>query len=114
MLAAGHASYVLGQISGALLLAIFAAALTLAMRPMIRERDWRFAIALAIAIAVTAIKLALLRNLPGVTVDLAQFELWGQTMLQLGPAHIYDPQFNCKYTPAYLYPLWAAAATSPD
>src|SRR5579885_2417869 len=79
-----------------------------------RGRDARFAIALAIALAVTAIKLVLLRWLPGVTVDLAQFEVWGQAMLHQGPAHIYEPQFNCKYTPAYLYPLWGAAALAPD
>src|SRR5579885_326591 len=114
MLAADHASYLLGEISGALLLAIFAAALAIAVRPMIRGRDARFSIALAIALAVTAIKLVLLRWLPGVTVDLAQFEVWGQAMLHQGPAHIYEPQFNCKYTPAYLYPLWGAAALAPD
>lgn len=114
MPATDQASYVLGVICGLLLLALFTAALTLAIRPMVRERDRRFGLALAIAVAVTFVKLALLSHLPGVTVDLMQFEAWGHAMAQFGPAHVYDPEFSCKYTPAYLYALWPAAAMAPN
>ncbi len=84
--------------------------MALAIAPMVRERDRRFAIALAIAAAITLVKLALLRHLPGVSVDVAQFEYWGRAMEQFGPAQVYDPKVNCNYGPAYLYALWAAAA----
>ena len=114
MTASGQASYVLGLICGLLLLALFTIALALAIRPMVREGDRRFRLALAIVGAVTIVKLALLRHLPGVTVDLMQFESWGRALAQFGPARVYDPEFVCKYTPAYLYALWPAAALAPN
>jgi dolichyl-phosphate-mannose-protein mannosyltransferase len=114
MPASDQASYLLGMICGLSLLGLLATAVALALRPMVRERDRRFGLALAIAVAVTLVKLALLRRLQGVTVDLMQFELWGRAMAQFGPAHIYDPRFLCKYTPAYLYALWPAAALAPN
>ncbi len=114
MPATDQASYVLGVICGLLLLALFTVALALAIRPMVRERDRRFGLALAIVVAITFVKLALLRYLTGVTVDLMQFESWGRAMVQFGPAHVYDPEFSCRYTPAYLYALWPAAAMAPN
>ncbi len=113
MLAGDRLSYIAGVCCGLLLLALFAIALVLAIAPMVRDRDRRFAIALTIAGAITLVKLALLPYLPGVTIDLVQFETWAYAMAQYGPAHIYDPEFICKYTPAYLYALWPAAALAP-
>lgn len=107
-----QASYLLGVICGLLILGLFALALALAIRPMVRERDRRFALACALVLAITIVKLALLRHLPGDTVDLMQFEYWGFAMARFGPARIYDPEFFCKYTPAYLYALWPAAAVA--
>ncbi len=107
-------SYVLGVLCGLILLVLFAAALAVAIRPMLRERDRRFRLALAILVAVAIVKIALLRFLPGDTVDLMQFESWGVAMARFGPAHVYDPEFVCRYTPAYLYALWPAAAFAPD
>ncbi|HTW89721.1 MAG TPA: hypothetical protein VMD75_17115 [Candidatus Binataceae bacterium] len=110
MPASDHASYVLGVICGLLILALFVVALALAIRPMVRERDRRFAFACVLVLALAIVKLALLQYLPGDTVDVMQFENWGSAIARFGPAHIYDPEFLCKYTPAYLYPLWAASA----
>ncbi|HEY9156909.1 hypothetical protein [Candidatus Binatus sp.] len=107
-------SYVLGVLCGLCLLALLAAALAVAIRPMLRERDRRFGLVLAILVALAIVKLALLRFLPGDTVDLMQFESWGTAMARFGPAHVYDPQYVCKYTPAYLYALWPAAALAPN
>ncbi len=107
-------SYVLGVLCGLLLVALLAAALAVAIRPMLRERDRRFGLVLAILVALAIVKIALLRFLPGDTVDLMQFESWGVAMARFGPAHVYDPQYVCKYTPAYLYALWPAAALAPD
>lgn len=109
-----QASYVLGVICGLLMLALFAVALVLAIRPMVREGDQRFALASALVLAVTMVKLAFLRHFTGDTVDLMQFESWGLAMAQFGPAHVYDPEFLCRYTPAYLYALWPAAAIAPN
>ncbi len=30
------------------------------------------------------------------------------------PAHVYDPQINCRYMPGYLYALWAAVAPARE
>ncbi len=114
MLAADHLSYTLGLICGLALLALFAVAMALAIAPMVRERDRRFVWALAIAAAITIVKLVSLRRLSGVTVDIMQFVTWGRAMAQFGPAYVYAPQFVCRYTPAYLYALWPAAAFAPD
>jgi len=108
------ASYALGVLCGLILLALFAAALAVAIRPMLRDRDRRFRLAVAILVAVAIVKIALLRFIPGNAVDLMQFESWGAAMARLGPAHVYDPEFVCRYTPAYLYALWPAAALAPD
>ncbi len=107
-------SYALGVLCGLCLLVLLAASLAVAIRPMLRERDRRFELVLAILVALAILKLVLLRFLPGDLVDLLQFESWGAAMARFGPAHIYDPQYVCKYTPAYLYALWPAAALAPD
>jgi dolichyl-phosphate-mannose-protein mannosyltransferase len=105
------AGFVLGVLCGVGLFAIFALALALAINPFIGERD--FTTAMIVLAAVVIVKLALLRILPGEPVDLSQFEMWARSMAQLGPTRIYDPAFACKYTPAYLYALWAAGAWAP-
>jgi Gpi18-like mannosyltransferase len=107
-------SYALGVLCGLSLLALLAAALAVAIRPMLRERDRRFRLVLAILVAVAIVKLALLRFLPGEKVDLMQFKSWGAAIALFGPAHVYDPQYECIYTPAYLYALWPAAALASD
>ena len=108
------ASYALGVACGLILLTVCAAALTAAIKPMLRERDRRFSLALAILVAIAIVKIALLRFLPGNATDLMQFESWGAAMARLGPSHVYDPEFVCKYMPAYLYALWPAAALAPN
>ena len=100
----------LGAFCGLLLLTAFAAALVAAIRPLWLARDRRFAAALALLAALAIVKFALLPLLPGYGPDLVQFESWGWAMAHPGPAHVYDPRYACRYTPAYLYALWPAAA----
>jgi dolichyl-phosphate-mannose-protein mannosyltransferase len=103
----------LAMLCGTVLLVLIAAAITLTIRPLVRERDRRFAIALGVLTAITIVKLTLLPFYPGYVADIRKFELWGNMMARLGPAHVYDPQIACKYTPAYLYALWASVVASP-
>lgn len=106
------AARALGIFCGLLLLALFAVALVLALRPMVRER--RLWLTFGVLAALAMVKFALLPLLPGNVNDLMQFEAWAKAMAQSGPAHIYDPQYACKYTPAYLYALWPAAAMASN
>jgi len=106
------AGYILGIVCGLLLYAVFARGLGIAVGPFKGDRN--FQIALALLVAITIVKLALLRVLPGEPVDLSQFERWGQALTQFGPTHIYEPQFRCNYTPAYFYALWPGYALAPN
>lgn len=105
------AGYILGIVCGLLLYALFARGLFIAVGPFLRERNSQ--IALALLIAITIVKLALLRVLPGEPVDLSQFVRWGDALARFGPTHIYEPRFLCNYTPAYFYALWPAYALAP-
>jgi len=104
------ASCALGIGCGLVLLTLFVAAIALTIAPLVRERDRRFAVALMLLAAIMIAKLALLPFFPGYVGDINQFQLWGWVMARLGPAHIYDPQYVCRYTPGYLYALWPSAA----
>ncbi|MGH7812566.1 MAG: glycosyltransferase family 39 protein [Candidatus Binataceae bacterium] len=111
------ASRALGVLCGIAILAIAARAAAIVLRPAIRDRDRRFAIAMAALAALAIVKLALLPVFPGYVVDMRYVSLWTWVIARLGPAHIYDPIYQCKYAPAYLYALWPAgslaAAISP-
>ena len=106
------AGFILGIFCGLLLYAVFAKGLLIAVGPYKGDRN--FHIALAILVAITIVKLAMLRVLPGEPVDLSQFLRWGQALTRFGPTHIYETQFLCNYTPAYFYALWPGWALAPD
>jgi hypothetical protein len=97
----------LGVGCGLVLLALLAAAFVIATRPCFREHRRELGLAAAVFAAIALAKLAVLPWFPGYRIDLLQFIVWGMAMVRFGPAHVYDPQFVCRYTPAYLYPLWA-------
>jgi len=105
-------SYGVGVIDGLLLAVVFVRAVALALKPIVNARDKRFTLVAAIVIPLAILKVALLPYLPGVQVDLRQFEIWSLVMARYGPAHIYDPRWACIYTPAYLYVLWPAGAVA--
>ncbi|HVN63103.1 MAG TPA: hypothetical protein VMT58_00590, partial [Candidatus Binataceae bacterium] len=97
---------------GIAILALVVAAIALALRPLIRQKDRQLRLVLAILAAIEIVKLAMLPMFPGYIDDIQQFTLWAWVMARLGPAHIYDPQYVCKYTPAYLFALWPAGTVA--
>jgi dolichyl-phosphate-mannose-protein mannosyltransferase len=103
-------AYTLGIGCGIALLAILAAALFVALRPLLRERRREVSILAGILAAMTLIKLLLLPLFPGYPNDTLHFLLWAEVMTRGGPSHIYDRQFDCRYLPGYLYTLWAFVA----
>ena len=104
------ASRDLGIFCGLVLFVLIAAAIALTIKPIVRERDRRFVITLIAMAAIMIVKLALLPFFPGYVPDVRKFELWGQVMARLGPAHLYDPKYACRYTHGYMYVLWPPAA----
>jgi Gpi18-like mannosyltransferase len=103
-------AYTLGIVCGIALLAILAAALFTALRPLFCARWREVSILIGILAAMTLVKLLLLPLFPGYPNDTLHFLLWGEVMTRGGPSHIYDRQFDCRYLPGYLYALWAFVA----
>jgi dolichyl-phosphate-mannose-protein mannosyltransferase len=102
-------AYTLGIVCGIALLAILAAALFVALRPLL-ERRRELRILIGILAALILFKLLLLPFFPGYPNDTLHFLLWAEVMTRGGPSHIYDRQFDCRYLPGYLYTLWAFVA----
>jgi dolichyl-phosphate-mannose-protein mannosyltransferase len=98
----------LGAGCALVLFVLLAAAFALALRPVYIEHRRELALAAGALAAIALLKLAMLPLFPGYRIDLLQFIVWGTAMVLYGPAHVYDPQFVCRYTPAYLYALDAA------
>jgi Gpi18-like mannosyltransferase len=92
---------------GVALLAILAAAMFAALEPLWRDRRRELTILAAILALLAIIKCFLLPFFPGYPRDLFEFLSWGEVMTR-SPAHVYDPQVNCRYLPGYLYAMWAA------
>ncbi len=47
-----------------------------------------------------------LATLPGVPVDIGDFQAWSLLLAELGPWNFYDSGFFVDYAPGYLYILW--------
>jgi len=105
--------YTLAIGCGIALLAIIIAGMFAALRPLWRERRRELSNLAALLAALAIIKCLLLPLFSGYPQDIFQFLLWGEVMAR-GPWHVYDPQFVCRYTPAYLYAWWAAVASARD
>lgn len=101
--------YALATGCGLTLLAILAAAMFVALEPVWRERRRQLLIIAALLASLTLIKCFLLPLFPGYPRDIFEFLLWGEVMTR-NPAHVYDPQINCRYMPGYLYAMWVAVA----
>jgi dolichyl-phosphate-mannose-protein mannosyltransferase len=94
---------------GIALLGIFAAAMFVLLKPLWLERRRELMLVAGLLAALTLIKCFLVPLFPGYPHDIFEFLLWGEVMTR-NPAHVYDPQINCRYMPGYLYALWAAVA----
>ncbi|HUO04116.1 MAG TPA: glycosyltransferase family 39 protein [Candidatus Binataceae bacterium] len=103
-----NAIYILGSICGLAIFALVASAIAITIRPLIKERDRTFLTAIVLLFVIAIIKIALIPSFPGYLEDIKQFKLWASVLASLGPGKIYDPEYACKYTPAYLYALWPA------
>jgi Gpi18-like mannosyltransferase len=101
--------YALAIGCGITLLVILGATMFVAMRPLWREHRRELLIVAGLLGALAIVKYRLLPLFAGYPQDLFEFLLWGEVMTR-NPAHIYDPQINCRYMPGYLYALWAAVA----
>lgn len=101
--------YALAIGCGVALAAVFAAATFTALKPLWQERRRQLSIVAAMLAALTLIKFFLVPLFPGYPHDIFEFLLWGEVMTR-NPAHVYDPQINCRYMPGYLYALWAVVA----
>src|SRR5579862_4955455 len=94
---------------GLALLAILAAIVAVAMRPLWSEQRAELTIVASTLAALMLLKCALLPLFSGYPQDLEQFVLWGEAMAR-GPWHVYDPRYVCRYMPGYLYAWWPAVA----
>ena len=101
--------YLLAIGSGIALLTIFAAAMVAALRPLWLAHRRELILVSGLLAALAIIKCILIPLFVGYPRDIFEFLLWGEVMTR-NPAHVYDPQINCRYLPGYLYALWAAVA----
>jgi len=105
--------YALAIGCGIALLAILAAAIVAALRPLWRQRRRELLLVAGLLGALAIVKCLLLPLFAGYPHDIFEFLLWGEVMTR-GPWHVYDPQFMCRYMPGYLYALWAAVAPARE
>jgi Gpi18-like mannosyltransferase len=101
--------YALAIGCGLVLLAIVAAAMFAALKPLWLEHPRELLLVGGLLVGLAIVKCLLLPLFPGYPQDIFQFLLWGEVMTR-GPWHVYDPNFVCRYMPGYLYALWAAVA----
>lgn len=95
---------------GIALLTILAAAIFAALRGLWRERRRELLELIGLLASIAIVKCLLLPLFPGYSGDMVRFLIEGDAMTRLGPGHVYDPEFACKYMPAYLYARWAVVA----
>jgi Gpi18-like mannosyltransferase len=95
-----------GFIAGAILIALVAYALIDYLRPLIDDRDSGLKLAFIVLAVLAAVKLAVMRYIPGFNVDVGDYQAWASQMATAGPAPFYHPGFFCDYPPGYLYALW--------
>jgi Gpi18-like mannosyltransferase len=95
-----------GFIAGAILIALVAYALFDYLRPLIADRDSGLNLVLIVLAVLAAVKLAVMRYVPGFNVDVGDYQAWAGQMATAGPAPFYHPGFFCDYPPGYIYALW--------
>ena len=99
---------------GIVLLATLATATFTALKPLWQERRRELLLVAGVLASIAIVKCLLLPLFPGYSADMSQFLLWGEVMTRLGPGHVYDPEFICKYMPGYLYAWWAMDAAARE
>jgi Gpi18-like mannosyltransferase len=104
--------HVLALGCGIALLAVLAMTTFVALKPLWPERRRELLVLAGLLASIAIVKGFLLPLFPGFSADLGQFLLWGEVMTRMGPGHVYDPEFICKYMPAYLYARWTVVAVA--
>ncbi len=98
---------------GIALLAILAATMFAALKPLWLERRRDLLLVAGLLASIAIIKCLLLPLFAGYPQDIFQFLMWGEVMAR-NPWRVYDPRFVCRYMPGYLYALWAMVAGARD